>query len=73
MTTFKTKGYDFRRKSEHKTFTHAVIFRNLLWARPSTPLGATFHITEELAKRNAVVLSRRSHLEVVAVVEVERI
>jgi hypothetical protein len=72
MTTFKTKGYELSRKSDKKTFTHAVIFRNIGGSPIIDPgPGATFHVNFKLAQTEAKRISKCDWLELLEIVEVE--
>lgn len=69
--TYKTIGYTFTRKSE-RNYTHAVVFRNV--SRPEDIReGASFHSSLQAAQKEAKVKASYGHLEVIAVVEVEKV
>jgi hypothetical protein len=71
-TLFKTKGYELTRKSENKTFTHAVIFRNTSASDDGKP-GATFHVSLKLAQTEWNRMQRVSWLQPLEIVEVEKV
>lgn len=70
-TTFKTKGYDFTRKSE-RNYVYAVVFNNISYP-DDIRKGASFHSSLEAAQREAKVIASRSHLQFVEIVEVEKV
>ena len=65
---FKTIGYDLTRRS-NRNYTYAVIFKNMSATNPG--LGATWHISKALAEKSAKAFAKRSHLQVIEIVEVE--
>jgi len=70
-TTFQTVGYSLQRKSENKQYTHAAIFANVEWTQTDDNIGATFHTSLKAAESSAILLSKRSHLRFIEIVEVE--
>lgn len=65
---FKTIGYDFTRRS-NRNYTHAVIYKNVSDTNFGT--GATWHTSKALAEKSAKAFAKRSHLEIIEIVEVE--
>ena len=65
MTKYQTVGFELFRQSENKAFTHAVIFFN----NSSDEIGALFNISLELAQANALKVNKRSHIDVLEIVE----
>lgn len=75
MAIFKTKGYDLKRFSDKKVFTHAVIFVNNGMrggSVDSTPY-ATFHISLKLAQTEMNRMSKTDWLKPISIVEVEAV
>ena len=72
-TTYKAQGYDLQRKSENKVYTYAVVFENIEWNHPSSPIGATFHISMKNAQKDATSIAKRSHLRVIEIVEATKV
>jgi hypothetical protein len=68
-TTYKTAGYDFTRKAEKRPFKYATIFRNCSY-EDDIVTHADFHVSLELAEKDAKRISKLSHLELVEIVEV---
>ena len=71
-TTYKTVGYNFTRKAEKKPFKYATIFRNCSYV-DDIVTHADFHVSLELAEKDAKRISKLSHLELVEIVEVQPI
>ena len=65
MTKYQAVGYKLFRQSEKKVFTHAVIFYN----NSSDEIGALFNISLQLAQANALNINKRSHIDVLEIVE----
>jgi hypothetical protein len=65
MTKYQAIGYELFRQSENKVFTNAVIFYN----NSSNEIGALFNISLELAQANALKINKRSHIDVLEIVE----
>jgi hypothetical protein len=73
---FKTEGHELTRTSENKTFTHAVIFRNISNGDLNATPAATFHVSLKLAQTEMKRMTTRTDwlvpLGIVAVVEVAK-
>ena len=68
-TTYKTAGYDFTRKAEKRPFKYATIFRNCSY-KDDIVTHANFHISIELAEKDAKRIEKADWLELVEIVEV---
>lgn len=62
MTYFIAEGYGAKlgRRSEKKTFTHAVIFRNISNGDLSAAPNATFHVSLKLAEAEMKRMTTRT-------------
>ena len=67
LKELKAEGYNVTRTTRHD-YTHVVIFRN----REMDGFGGTWHTSAALAEISAKKLCKKSWLEVVAIVEVEK-
>lgn len=62
---FQTIGYQIQRESK-KTYTFAVVFKNL----SSGQIGASFHISKVNAESRASGIRKYSHLQFIEIVPV---
>jgi hypothetical protein len=69
MARFQAVGYEEFRNSENKIFTHGVAFYN----NAQDCVGVEFHVSLKLAQTNALTINKRSHIDVLEIVEVVKV